>query len=150
MHALARFTTFILLLSASFTNALPSPPTHENKHLLSRQPPREGLLTITALYTGEACAGPQPYWYISTGTESWFGGLEKTNGCQPVNASWSITSAKAAYLAEGCKISFYTDMECKDNGATPPFDQCVTSNTKETWRSFAIRGCVETSTTLPV
>lgn len=54
-----------------------------------------------------------------------------------------ISSNSVLYLT--CyPVSFYTDKECKDNGATPPFDQCVTSTTKEKWRSFAIRECAET------
>ncbi|KAM7216598.1 hypothetical protein V8F06_008009 [Rhypophila decipiens] len=134
-----------LLLSVSPTAALPSPLISSTQDLSARQTPPEWLLTITALYTGATCSGPEDYWYISTGIETWLGNLERTNGCQPVNASWSITSAKAAYLAEGCKLSFYTDKECKDNGATPSFDQCVTSTNMEPWRSFAIRGCAATA-----
>ncbi|KAM7201697.1 hypothetical protein V8F33_003246 [Rhypophila sp. PSN 637] len=142
MLLLQRLGVIALLLTPSSTASLPSPLTSE---LSARQTSPEWLLTITALYTGPKCSGPEDYWYISTGIETWLGYLEKTNGCQPVNASWSITSAKAAYLAEGCKLSFYTDKECKDNGATPPLDQCVTSTNKEPWRSFAIRGCAATT-----
>ncbi|KAK4164441.1 hypothetical protein QBC43DRAFT_353389 [Cladorrhinum sp. PSN259] len=105
-------------------------------------PPNPDLLTITCLYTGGQCAQDKSYWFISTGIPTWNAALSKTNGCQPVNATWDITSAKAGYLADGCTLSFYTDKNCIENGAESHLDECVTSTAG--WKSFAIRNCAAT------
>ena len=65
-------------------------------------PASETVLTITCLYTGAQCAQDESYWFITTGTATWNSFLSKTSGCQPVNATWEISSAKAGYLGNGC------------------------------------------------
>lgn len=69
-------------------------------------PTSESLLTITCLYTGGQCAQDKSYWFISTRTGTWDSFLSKTNGCQPVNATWDISSAKAGYLGDGCTCEY--------------------------------------------
>ncbi|KAK3996634.1 hypothetical protein QBC44DRAFT_365298 [Cladorrhinum sp. PSN332] len=105
-------------------------------------PPNPDMLTITCLYTGAQCAQDKSYWFITTGIQTWTAALSKTNGCQAVNATWDISSAKAGYLGEGCTLSFYTDKNCTENGVESDLDECVTSTAG--WKSFAIRDCAAT------
>lgn len=118
------------------------------------------LLSIVSLFDEGKCTGSS--WTISTGTWSNLDG-----GCSPINATWSMQSAKIGYLGDACqgeiadlrsnsetvcplsfsangymngKVTLYTDASCSDNAVTPVLDTCATSS-GPVWKSYLISGC---------
>ncbi|KAK4184805.1 hypothetical protein QBC35DRAFT_505083 [Podospora australis] len=131
------FSTTTLLLAVGAVNAVPF-----FKGLAATPNDHRVTLSIMAFHTGEQCDRDNSFWYLSTGTDTWFNYLEKTNGCQAINATWGTTSVKPMLLAEGCEVTVYTDTACKDGEAAVEFEKCA-SEAKE-WKSWALRGCTDT------
>ncbi|KAK4202019.1 hypothetical protein QBC40DRAFT_347377 [Triangularia verruculosa] len=105
------------------------------------------LMTILGFYQNQDCATEPPYWYLTTRLPSFNAAMEQSGGCQAVNQAFGeVTAMRLERKERNCRVTVYTSTDCSpasEAAVTVPEGGCVPAEPGKTWKSFAIRGCLD-------
>ncbi|CAP73328.1 uncharacterized protein PODANS_2_7185 [Podospora anserina S mat+] len=139
MKLLLTITGLAALSTATPTS--PSTPTGRIKD------PWGDLMTILGFYQHPECSHEDPYWYMTTRLGTFLAVMDETEGCQNVPDVWGdVRVIKVERQDRKCKVTVYTNPDCNPasgSGIPIPEETCVPSEPEKTWKSFAIRGCLD-------
>ncbi|KAK0666413.1 hypothetical protein QBC41DRAFT_325796 [Cercophora samala] len=110
-------------------------------------PTRNSLMTVLGFYQSPQCNQTDPYWTATTRYGTYLAILDETDGCQNVPDVWEdVRVIKVERREYNCKVTAYTSPDCdpaSGTGVAIPEDTCDPSEPGQTWKSYAIRGCVD-------
>ncbi|KAK0739423.1 hypothetical protein B0T21DRAFT_409773 [Apiosordaria backusii] len=109
--------------------------------------PFGNLMTILGFYQNEQCGNTAPYWYLTTRLGTFEALMEQTGGCQSVKKEWGdVTAIQLLRQDRNCRVTVYTSTDCDPAAGTAvtiPEEVCIPAEPERTWKSFAIRGCLD-------
>ncbi|KAK4173823.1 hypothetical protein QBC36DRAFT_348452 [Triangularia setosa] len=137
-----------LLLSITGLTALSvATPTSLSARTERFEDPYGDLMTILGFYQHRECGNAAPYWYLTTRLGTFEALMKQTGGCQSVKENWGdVASIQLLRQDRNCRVTVYTSTDCNpasETAVTIPKEVCTSAEPGRTWKSFAIRGCLD-------